>query len=154
MFLVEVGYPGQDDEIAIVDQTAAVDGLVLDPQVSAEELLALQDRCSKVPAGPEVTRMAVALVRASRPGPDAPDFINDWVAWGGSPRASQFLVQGGKARALLHGRSAVSREDIRALAGAVLGHRILLNFRAEAEGVKPAAIIDRLVDLIDPPSRL
>jgi MoxR-like ATPase len=101
-----------------------------------------------------MVQFAVALVRASRPGGDAADFINRWVSWGAGPRASQFLVLGGKARALLHGRYAVSREDIRAMAKPVLCHRILRNFKAEAEGVTTDTLVEQLLALVDSPAEL
>jgi MoxR-like ATPase len=82
------------------------------------------------------------------------DFVNDWISWGAGPRASQFLVLGGKARALLHGRYAVSREDIRAMAKPVLSHRILRNFKAEAEGVTTVRLVEDLLSLVDPPAEL
>ena len=154
MFLVEVGYPSAREEIEIVDRTTSARPPELDPQVTPEELLVLQDGVRAVPAGPEVVRLAVELVRATRPGPSAPEFVRDWVAWGAGPRASQFLVLGGKARALLHGRMAVSREDIHALAQPVLAHRVLLNFRAEAERVPVGQVIERLLALVDPPGEL
>ncbi len=154
MFLIEVGYPSHDEELAIVERTTTT----ADPEplacVSPEELIKLQQQVRSVPAGPEVVKLAVELVRATRPGDGASEVVRDWVSWGAGPRASQFLVLGGKARALLRGRTAVTREDIRALAYPVLRHRVLLNFRAEAEGVKPISVIDRLLDLVDPPSRL
>jgi len=154
MFLVEVGYPDESEEIAIVDRTTTAIQTVLEAQVTAEQIIELQDHCRSVPASPEVVKLAVDLVRATRPEDAAADFVQDWVAWGAGPRASQFLVLGGKARALLHGRSAVSREDIRALATPVLAHRVLLNFRAEAEGVRTGDLISRLLNLLDPPTAL
>ena len=154
MFLVEVDYPSASEEMEIVDRTTSRRTPKLAPQVTPEELQALQDGVRAVPAGPEVVRLAVDLVRATRPGPDAADFVRDWVAWGAGPRASQFLVLGGKARALLHGRTAVSREDIHALARPVLAHRVLLNFRAEAERVPVSRVIERLLDLVDPGGEL
>ncbi|HCP47627.1 MAG TPA: hypothetical protein DIU15_16415 [Deltaproteobacteria bacterium] len=154
MFLVDVGYPDETEEIAIVDRTTTAVSTLLEAKVTPDEILQLQDHCRSVPAGPEVVKLAVDLVRATRPSEEARSFVQDWVAWGAGPRASQFLVLGGKARALLNGRTAVSREDIRALAIPVLAHRVLLNFRAEAEGVRPADLIERLLDELDPPSVL
>jgi MoxR-like ATPase len=99
-----------------------------------------------------VTRYAVRLVGASRPGSaDSPDFIKRWVTWGGSLRASQFLVLGGKARAILHGRYNVSCEDIRAIAAPVLRHRVLLNFQAESEKVDTDQVIARLIEAVPEP---
>ena len=154
MFLVEVDYPSAPEEAEIVARTTARDGEALAPQVSPEELIRLQEAVRHVPASPEIVKLAVDIVRATRPVEGAAPFVRDWVAWGAGPRASQYLVLGGKARALLHGRSAVTREDIRDLAHPVLRHRVLLNFRAEAEGVRTAAIIDRVLGLVDPQSTL
>ena len=108
--------------------------MTFDRLMSAEEILAFQRLVRKVPAAELVIKYAVQLVATSRPKADqAPDFIKRWLTWGGSLRASQFLVLGGKARAIFHGRYNVSCEDIRAMAEPVLRHRILLNFQAESE---------------------
>jgi MoxR-like ATPase len=98
-----------------------------------------------------VVGYAVRLAQASRPNhPAAPSFIKEWVNWGAGPRASQYLVLGAKARAIMHGRFAASVDDVRALASSVLRHRILTNFNAEAEGVTSLAIIDRLLEVVRP----
>ena len=95
---------------------------------------------------------AVRLVSASRPAtPSAPDFINKWVTWGASLRASQFLILGGKARAILRGRYNVSCEDVRAVAPAVLRHRVLLNFQAEAEKIDSDQVIKQLIEVVPEP---
>jgi MoxR-like ATPase len=154
MFLIEVDYPSREEELAIVDRTTSTEHSEPVPQVTPEQLVALQHRVRSVPAGPEVVRLAVDLVRASRPDEAASEFVRDHVAWGAGPRASQYLILGGKARALLHGRTTVSREDIHALAQPVLSHRVLVNFRAEASGVHSRDIIERLLEQVDPPSRL
>ncbi|MBJ94255.1 MAG: AAA family ATPase [Rickettsiales bacterium] len=154
MFQVEVSYPDRDQELVIVEQTTGQGAPKLRPQLDVETLLQLQDRVRMTPAGPEMVAFAVALARASRPGPDAPDFIQRWVSWGAGPRASQFLILGAKARALMHGRNAVSRQDLRALAVPVLVHRILLNFKAKAEGVTAASIVEQLLDSVDGPEHL
>lgn len=154
MFQVDVPYPAADQEVDIVERTTAADEVQLTAQVTAEELVRLQAEVRKVPVGRDMVRLAVDLVRSSRPGAEAPDFINRWVSWGAGPRASQFLVLGGKARALLHGRYAVSREDIRAMAKPVLSHRILRNFKAEAEGVTTVQLVEQLWALVDPPAQL
>ncbi len=155
MFLVEVDYPSADEEVAIVQRTTGGVADAPRPQITPEELVALQEQVLKVPAGPEVVRLAVDLVRATRPvaaeeGSPTREVTDRWVSWGAGPRASQFLILGGKARALLHGRAAVDRSDIRALARPVLGHRVLLNFRAQAEGVRSTDVVDELLDLVDP----
>ena len=119
--------------------------------LSASSILQLQDLVRRVPATPSVVGYAVRLAQSSRPNhPEAPSFVREWVNWGAGPRASQYLVLGAKARAIVHGRFAASVEDIKALAPSVLRHRILTNFNAEAEGVSSLAIIERLLDTVRP----
>ncbi len=102
-----------------------------------------------MPVADHVARYAVRLTRSTRrEKDDVPDFIRDYVSWGAGPRASQYLVLAAKARAVLHGRYYVSTEDIRAVAGPVLRHRIITNFNAEAEGLKPDDIVQRLIKTI------
>src|SRR5580765_1754105 len=116
MFNVRIGYLPEEDEVAVVKATTSVQDLSFERLMSADEILAFQRLVRKVPAADAVTRYAVRLVGASRPAAtEAPDFIKRWVTWGGSLRASQFLILGGKARAILHGRYNVSFEDIRAI---------------------------------------
>jgi len=116
--------------------------------LSSEDILKLQDIVRNIPVADEVIDYAVSIVSASRPG-RGDDFIDRFVSWGGGPRASQYLVLGSKARALLRGSSNVSTGDIRALAPHVLRHRILPNFNAEAEGITPERIIDRILERAD-----
>jgi GNAT superfamily N-acetyltransferase len=120
--------------------------------MTAEEIIAFQRLVRQVPVSDTVARYAVRLVGASRPGSDAaPEFVNRWVTWGASLRASQFLVLGGKARAALRGRYNVSCEDVRAVAPAVLRHRVLLNFQAEAERVDSDQVIRKLIEAVPEP---
>jgi MoxR-like ATPase len=117
--------------------------------LSATDILEMQDLVRKVPVADYVIRYAMKFTRLTRSEKgDVPDFIRKWVTWGAGPRATQFLVLGGKARAVLHGRYYVSCEDIRAVAIPVLRHRIITNFNAEAEGVKPEDIVRRLTEII------
>jgi len=146
MFHIDVGYPSLEEEIQIVRSTTSSYAPSLKKILSAHRILELQNMVRRVPVSEHVARFAVSLVRASRPTePGAPAFVKDWVAWGAGPRASQYLVLGGKARAILHGRYAVTCDDVRALAEPVLKHRIIVNFRAEAEGVNSLSIIRKLV---------
>ena len=149
MFRIRVSYPTEAEELAIVERTTSGSLPEPAPCLTPEDLLRLQALVRDVPAGPEVVKLAVDIVRRSRPGDQAPDFIRDFVDWGAGPRASQFLILAGKARALSQGRFAVSREDVRALAEPVLGHRILVNFRGRAEGVDSSMIVTRLLALVD-----
>jgi len=145
MFQVDVDYPSEADEVEIVRKGTSAWRPPLSKLLSPERISRLQDLVLRVPAADHVVQAAVALCRSTRPDADASDFVRQYVAWGAGPRAAQFLVLGGKARAILEGRFAVSLDDIRALAGPTLRHRLVLNFRAESEGVRPQHIVDRLV---------
>jgi MoxR-like ATPase len=146
MFNIEVNYPAQSEEVDIVTRTTADYQPELNKVLDITSILKFQDLVRRVPVSEEVVNYAVNLVQSTRPGhPAAPEFIKKWVAWGAGPRASQYLVLGGKARALLHGRYAVSVEDVTALTKPVLRHRVLTNFNAEAEGIISLDIIDRLL---------
>ena len=152
MFNIRVGYLPEEDEVAVVKLTTSPQDTRFERLMSAEEIIAFQRLVRSVPAADAVTRYAVNLVHTSRPNTEkAPDFINRWVTWGGSLRASQFLVLGGKARAILHGRYNVSCEDIRAVAPPVLRHRILLNFQAESERVDTDQVIKKLIETVPEP---
>jgi MoxR-like ATPase len=152
MFNVKIGYLPEEDEISVVKQTTSPQDLHFVTVMSADEITAFQRLVKQVPASDTVTRYAVQLVNASRPStPAAPDFVNKWVTWGGSLRASQFLILGGKARAILRGRYNVSCEDVRAVAPAVLRHRVLLNFQAEAEKVDSDQVIKQLIEVVPEP---
>ncbi|HTI50376.1 MAG TPA: MoxR family ATPase, partial [Planctomycetaceae bacterium] len=114
--------------------------------LSGQEVLDLQKIVRQVPASDHVVEYTLALVRQTRVGEGGvPEFINDWLSWGAGPRAVQYLLLGGKARALLNGRSHVSTEDVAALAAPVLRHRIVTNFSAESEGISADKVVQRLV---------
>jgi MoxR-like ATPase len=152
MFNVKIGYLPEEEEVSVVKQTTSPQDLHFVTVMSADEINAFQRLVKQVPASDTVTRYAVRLVNASRPStPAAPDFVNKWVTWGGSLRASQFLILGGKARAILRGRYNVSCEDVRAVAPAVLRHRVLLNFQAEAEKVDSDQVIKQLIEVVPEP---
>jgi MoxR-like ATPase len=149
MFNILVDYPDEEEEFRIVEMTTSTHKPLLDRVLSATDILEMQDIVRKVPVAPYVIRYAMKFTRWTRKDKgDVPDFIRTYVTWGAGPRATQYLVLGAKARAVLHGRYYVSCEDIRAVAGPVLRHRIITNFNAEAEGVKPDDIVQRLADLI------
>ncbi|MDF1565753.1 MAG: MoxR family ATPase [Deltaproteobacteria bacterium] len=151
MFMIDVDYPSADEEVKIVQTTTGPLKVVPDRALSPEEILDFQELVLRVPASERVVRHAVDLVRTSRPGQvGAPDYIEQFLAWGAGPRASQYLVLAGKARAILHGRTAVEVEDVRALAKPVLQHRLLTSFHAEAEGVTSRTIIDQLLETVKP----
>ena len=149
MFHVFVDYPSADEEFAIVRQTTADVETTVTPTLSGPQILQLQRIVRRVPVADHVIRYALELARRSRPGKsDAPDFVRSYVHWGAGPRASQYLILGAKARAVLQGRFHAGCEDVRAVAHPVLRHRILTNFNAEAEGIKPDDIIRRLIESV------
>ena len=146
MFFVDVGYPSAEEELQIVKTTTTGPGAPLTKVLSPEQILALQDLVRRVPVPDHVVKYAVDLVRATRPKEaDAPDFVRQHVSWGAGPRASQYLVIGAKARAILSGRYVASLEDVRALAKPVLRHRMVTNFHAESEGITSAALVERIL---------
>ena len=146
MFHVRVDYPDFEEEVEVVRRTTAQRITELEKVLTGEGIVQLQDLVYRIPVPDHVYRYAVALVRSTRKSePDVPDYIREWVAWGAGPRASQYLVLGAKARSILQGRGYASVEDIRAVAGPVLRHRVLLNFNAEAEGVTSDDVIARLI---------
>jgi MoxR-like ATPase len=148
MFKVFVKYPNFGEEFEIARRTTAVMEDHIVPVLSAEEIIALQRLVREVPVTDHVIRYTLSLVRQTRVGENGvPDFVSDQLSWGAGPRAVQFLILGGKARALLHGRTHVSSEDIQTLAKPVLRHRMVVNFAAESEGVTADDIIDRLIEV-------
>jgi MoxR-like ATPase len=145
MFNVYVDYPSQEEEEKIVAQTTSAYEASLERVLSGADILELQRLVRRVPVADHVVRYAVRLARATRAGDQAPALVKEWVSWGAGPRASQYLVLGAKTRAVLLGRYAPGIEDVKAVAPAVLRHRIVTNFTAEAEGVKPDRIIQELL---------
>ncbi|HEX4130286.1 MAG TPA: MoxR family ATPase [Pirellulales bacterium] len=153
MFNTFVDYPTEEEELAIVKRTTADVWQQLSPTLSGEEILHLQHVVRKVPVADHVSRYALQFTRLTRREKgEVPEFIHDYVSWGAGPRASQYLILGAKARAVLHGRYYVNCEDIRAVAPPVLRHRIMTNFNAEAEGIKPDWIVQQLIETIPAPS--
>jgi MoxR-like ATPase len=152
MFNVVMDYLPEADEVRVVTQTTAGRPAAIEALFTGEDVLRFHELVRKVPVAEEMVRFAVQLASASRPHqPNTPDFVNEWVSWGAGTRAGQFLILGAKARALLRGRAHVSIEDVQALAVPVLRHRILLTYRAEAEGVKIDDVIKRLLASIKLP---
>jgi MoxR-like ATPase len=147
MFNIEVDYPDEDEEVEIIRRTTFPQEVDVVPVLNGAEIVQLQELVRRVPVTDEVIRYVLRITRATRvTKPESPQYLKEWLAWGAGPRASQFLILGGKARALLHGRTHVAIEDIRAVMYPVLRHRILTNFSAEAEGITPREIVKRLVD--------
>ena len=146
LFHININYPTFEDEKKIVHQTTAGRKVELKKVLDAKEVLALQEIVRRVPVADHVVEFAVKLARRTRPKePDAPDYIRNWISWGAGPRASQSLILGGKARAILQGRHTVSIDDLKALAAPVLRHRLILSFHAEAEGVSVEDVIRKLL---------
>jgi MoxR-like ATPase len=147
MFKVFVEYPSFGEERQIAKQTTSWLEDDIKPVLTGAEILGLQKVVRQVPVTDHIVDYALALVRQTRVGQDGvPDFANEWLSWGAGPRAVQFLLLGGKARALLQGRTYVSTDDIKALAPPVLRHRIVPNFSAESDGITADAVIERLID--------
>jgi MoxR-like ATPase len=146
MFKVFVHYPSFEEEFDIARRTTTTMVDQVKPVLQAAEILELQRVVREVPISDHIIRYALSLVRQTRVShPGTPDFVDEMVGWGAGPRAVQFLIVGGKARALLHGRTHVTTEDIQALAKPVLRHRIVVNFTAESEGVTQDNIIERIL---------
>jgi len=147
MFKVLVSYPSFDDEFEVARRTTSNIDDQVDPVLSAEEIIQLQQVVRSVPISDHLTRYTLALVRQTRVGQaGAADFVQEHLAWGAGPRAVQYLILGSKARALMAGRPHVATEDIQELARPVLRHRIVANFAAESEGITSDDIIDRLLE--------
>ena len=145
MFQIDVDYPSAAEEVEIVKTTTVGAVPQLDPVIGPEEILEVQKLVERVPVSDFVVEHAVKIVRASRPREgQAPEIVQRMVNWGAGPRASQYLILGAKARALVHGRCAATVEDVDALAVPVLQHRMITNFRAEAEGIGAREIIGEL----------
>jgi MoxR-like ATPase len=146
MFKTFVRYPDFKEEFEIARRTTTIQGEELRPVLTGEQIIELQQLVRRVPVTDHVINYTLALVRQTRVGePGIPDFIQEWLHWGAGPRAVQFLIIGGKARALLHGRTHVQCEDIQALAGPVLRHRVVTNYTAASEGITPDTVVERLL---------
>jgi MoxR-like ATPase len=153
MFNIIIEYSSEDEEIEIVRSTTSAPDYSFKPVVTAQELVAFQQLVRRVPVPEPVTRYAVTIARTSRPSePGAPDFVKEWISYGASVRAAQYLILGGKARAIVQGRYHVNFEDVRALAHPVLRHRILKNFHAESERISTDDLVDRLLDAVPVPA--
>lgn len=152
MFNVLVDYLPEDDEVNVVIQTTSAKPQPIEPFFTGEDVRRFHDVVRRVPVAEDLVRYAVRLASASRPGqPHAPDFIENWISWGAGLRAAQYLVLGAKARALMSGRVHVTLDDLRALVHSTFRHRILVGYRAEAEGVSVEDVIDRLLETVSEP---
>jgi MoxR-like ATPase len=149
---VRVDYPSHDEERDIIEQTTGTRHAAVPQVMTGADVLALQERVREVHLSPDLLDWITRLVRASRPGPNAPAEVAQWVRWGAGPRAGQSLVLAAKARALLHGRFAATKADVAALAAPVLRHRLLLSFAAEAEMKGADDVIAALLRAVPPPA--
>lgn len=149
MFRIFMDYPSQEEEEQITRLTTGTAAAPLKPALSRAELIRIPEILRAVPVSDHVVQYAVKLVRKSRPqNKDCPEFVKEWVSWGAGPRAAQFLILGAKANALLRGSINVAALDVRAVADAVLNHRIITNFNAEAEGIDSRAVIKKLTEFV------
>jgi MoxR-like ATPase len=151
MFNIEINYPTFDQEMEIVASTTCSYQPVLEKVIHADKILALQDLVRKVPASSHVIGYAVKLVRSSRPKEsEALPFVKEWTEWGAGPRASQYLILAAKARAVMDSRYVASVEDVRAVVPSIMRHRIITNFKAQAEGITSLDIISHLLQEVKP----
>ena len=153
MFHIVIDHPPEEEELDVVRTTTAIVDPHYQRPVSGADLVAFQRLVRRVPVADAVLRYALSLVRTSRPkAKNAPESVKKWVAFGASVRAAQYLVLGAKARALTNGRYHVTFDDIRAMAHPVLRHRVLVNFRAESEGISTDSIVDELLERVPVPA--
>jgi MoxR-like ATPase len=151
MFNISIDYPPLEQEMEIVATTTSSYQPVLQKVITGQKILEMQDLVRKVPASSHVIGYAVKLLRASRPRePEALPFVKDWVEWGAGPRASQHLILAAKAKAIMDGRYVASVEDVKAVIRPILKHRIITNFKAQAESITSLEVIDHLLKEVNP----
>ena len=152
MFIINVSYPTMEEEVEIATTTTSGVCPEMDMVLNAKQVQNFQQLVPSVPVSKHIAEYAVRLVQSSRPNKNGttPDFINEWVDWGAGPRASQYLLMGAKARALMDNRVAATIEDVKRVSRQVLEHRIILNFKAEAESITTNDIIEKLLNSIKP----
>jgi len=146
MLELRVGYPSREEEEQVVERTTGTDTHSIQAVLDSAEIHALQQLVRRIPVSQGLVRSAVALARMTRPGEEAPGFIREYVEWGAGPRASQYLVLGAKARAAMDGRPMADLDDVKAVAPAVLRHRIVTNFSAEAAERTSESLVQELVN--------
>jgi MoxR-like ATPase len=149
MFMVTVHYPSREEELEVLKRTTGAALPAIERILTAAQIVSLHDIVRRVPVGDHVFQFALEIARMTRPNePGASDFVRHWLSWGAGPRAGQFLILAGKARALMRGRLYVTLEDIEAVAPPVLRHRLVPNFNAEAEGISVEQIVEKILTLI------
>jgi len=153
MLSINITYPTRSEERDIVMATTQIVKQEIQPVLTGRDILWIQQLVRQVPVAQHMVDYAVDIVRATRPkDPPSPDFVKNWLAWGAGPRAAQNIVLTAKARAILHGRFAVTADDIRAMVFPVLRHRIFTNFNADAEGVDVDQIIEKILEVVPEPT--
>jgi len=150
MFDIRVDYPDQSEEEQIVSQTTGPIEAEVQTLLSGEDIMRIQRTIRRIPVSEHVVSYAVQIARASRPDSTHLQFVKDWVSWGAGPRASQFMILGAKTRAVLHGNLTPSAADVRAVVHSVLRHRIITNFRAQAEGINSLRVVEHLLEEVKP----
>ena len=149
MFNLWLEYPSFNEELQIVKSTTSLYKAKLNHVMSGDDIVEYQDLVRRVPVADSVVEYAVQLVAKTRPkNSESPQFIKDWLTWGAGPRASQYLILGAKTRAILNGKYTPDIEDVRAVAVPVLRHRIITNFNAEADGITPIQVVEKLLNTI------
>jgi MoxR-like ATPase len=150
LFYIKIGYPNETDETNILKNTTGVKKEILEQVINGEDILRLQYLVREVPISDDLIRFVSKVVRATRPETTTYDYVKEWVNWGAGPRAGQAMILTAKARALLQGRLAVTLDDIKHVALPVLRHRVIVNFRAEAEGINADSVTEQLLKTIMP----
>lgn len=154
LLLVRIGYPTVEEEFEVLNRTTGTIKATVNAVITAEEIQQAQKLVRQVSISEDLVRYVSSLIRATRPDTTHLDYVKEWVRWGAGPRAGQALILTAKARALLKGRYAILMEDIHAMAAPVLRHRVLMNFKAEAEGITSDKATTELIKLIERPKTL
>jgi MoxR-like ATPase len=154
LLLVRIGYPTVEEEFEVLNRTTGTHKATVNPVISAEEIQQAQKLVRQVSISEDLIRYVSSIIRATRPDTTDLGYVKEWVRWGAGPRAGQALILTAKARALLKGRYAVLMEDIHAMAAPVLRHRVLMNFKAEAEGITSDKATAELIKLVERPKTL
>ena len=145
LLYIEIGYPSVEEEVAILSNTTGTKKATINPILSAVEILKLQSLVREASISDDLVHYVAQLIRGTRPDTTENSFVKEWVSWGAGPRAGQALILTAKARALMKGRYAVTMEDISTMIYPVLRHRILMNFKAEAEGISSDDVSEELL---------
>ena len=154
LLYIKIDYPTAEEEASILMNTTGSKKNKIESVINGDEIIRAQAMVREVHISSELVQFVSEVVRATRPNHTNVKFVKDWVRWGAGPRAGQAMILAAKARALLNGRFAVVLEDLHEIANAVLGHRILMNFRAEADGIAPSQVTEHLIKEIKPTAKI